>query len=511
MDYPIKTDGIYVSKLIFDEISEQTVDADFGLPDYCPDIQKILKCQLEPHIESRNIIGDRIEIEGSGTVRIIYIDAIKNSVRCTEQSYPFSISSNLKDTPQSAVIQTETKVNYLNCRALSPRRLNIHGAFNIGIKVTDKHEMHTCTNIKGDDIEQKKQTVNYSYLEGLGQQQFSVTETLETGQNRLAIQSVVRSDIRALCSECKPVLGKVMYKGDLLVKLMYLSDLDNGKIETMEYAIPFSQVIDVSGVTENSDCVVKTEVMNYNVALRTEIGFDDPLPVLSAKLCVTVFSYEKRDTMAITDCYSTKYFLDTECESYTFPMLTADLKETVVDKSIVEFTDTSISKVIDVWCEKGGVICSQNAGKTTLDGKYNICVLAVDKEGSVVYTERTMEYSHSLKDIPEISNLRFYGSTECISSGFRFSTEKRIEVRTELLIKGELYDDFTILAVSGAKADEGKKRSNNNFPLILYFAKSGENVWEIAKSHCTGVEQIRQENELIEDILTSDTMIMIPS
>ena len=511
MEYPVKTDGIYVSKVIFEENSEQTVDADFGLPDYCPDIQKILKCQIEPHIESKNIIGDRIEIEGTSVVRIIYIDAIKTSVRCTEQSYPFSISSNLKDTPQYAVIQTDIKVNYLNCRALSPRRLNIHGAFNVLIKVIDKSELRTCTHIQGDDIQQKKQSIDYSYLEGLSQQQFSVTETLETGQNRPAIQAVIRSDIRAVCSECKPIANKIMYKGDLLVKVMYLSDLDSGKVETMEYTIPFSQVIDLNGVTENSECAVRTEIMNYSVTLRTEIGFDDPLPVLSVKLCVTAFSFEKRDTMVITDCYSTKYAVSPEYSTHTLPQLLANVKETIVDKTTVDFTDVSISKVIDVWVEKGSVICSQSDGKTLLSGKYNVCILAVDSDGSVIYTERTMEYSHALQNIPEASKISCYVTPECISVGFRFCSEKRIEVRTEMLVTGEIYDACTVTAVSIVKADEEKKRRREDTAsLILYFASAGEDVWGIARDYCTSVSQVRQENDLTEDILTADRMIMIP-
>lgn len=510
MEYPVKTDGIFVSKVVFEENSEQTVDADFSLPDYCPDIRKILKCQIEPHIESKNIIGDRIEIEGTGVVRIIYIDAIKDSVRCTEQSYPFSMSSNLKDIPRYAVIQTDMKVNYLNCRALSPRRLNIHGAFNVYVKVIDKSEVRTCTHIKGEDIQQKKQNIDYSYLEGLAQQQFSVTETLETGQNSPAIQAIIRSDIRAVCTECKPIENKIMYKGELLVKIMYLSDLDSGKAETMEYNIPFSQVIDLNGVSEKSECSVRTELMNYNVTLRSEIGFDDPLPVLSAKICVTAFSYEKRDTIVINDCYSTKYCIESDYTAYTLPLLEADLKETIIEKTNIDFTDASISKVVDVWVEKGNVVCTQDS-QLSLNGKYNVCILAVDTDNSFVYTERTMEYTHPLQIGSNFTKLNYYASAECVSVGFRFCSEKRIEVRTELLIMGEIYDICSVNAVSAVKYDENKLRhKDDTASLILYFASKGEDVWGIARDYCTGVSRVREENDLTEEVLSSDRMLMIP-
>ncbi len=510
MEYSVKTDGIHVSKVIFEESSEQTVDADFGLPDYCPDIQKILKCQIEPQIESKNIVGDRIEIEGISVVRIIYIDAIKTSVRCTEQNYPFSITGNLKYPPQNAVIRTDIKVNYLNCRALSPRRLNIHGAFNVTVKVIDKAEVRTCTHIKGDDIQQKKKTVDYSYLEGISQQQFSITETLETDQNHPAIQSVIRSDVRAVCSEFKPIANKIMYKGDLLVKLMYLSDIDSGKVETMEYTIPFSQVIDAMGVNENSSCRIHTDMMNHNIALRSEIGFDDPLPVLSAKICVTAYAFEKRDTVVITDCYSTKYFVEPEFSSYTLPLLKNEISENIIEKSMVDFNENSVSRVIDVWCEKGSVMCGMTDGKCMLNGKYNVCILAVDSSDNIIYTERTMDYSKPLSGISEISSMKCVVSSECLSVGFRFCSEKRIEVRTEMLVSGEIFDAAGINAVSGLKADEEKKRSrSDSAALVLYFADEGENIWNIARNYCTSVERLSSENDLTEEILTSSRMLMI--
>lgn len=511
MEYPVKTDGIYVSSTIFEESSEQTVDADFGLPDYCPDIQKILKCCIEPQIENKNIIGDRVDIEGFSIVRIIYIDAIKGSVRCTEQSYPFSISSNLKDTPQNGIIETDIKVSYLNCRALSPRRLNIHGAFNVFVKVIDRSEIRTCTHIQGDDIQQKKKTIDYSYLEAVSQQQFSITETLETGQSQAAIQSVIRTDIRAFCSECKPINNKIMYKGELLVKVMYLSDLDVGKIETMEYTIPFSRVIDINGVTESSECAVTTEVMNHTLTLRSEIGFDDPLPVLSVKLCLTAFSFEKRDTMVITDCYSTSCETTPVFSTYTLPLLCAEVKENVVEKTLVDLNDNSISQVIDVWVENGSVLCSQDDVRTALNGKFNICILAKDVDNGIIYTERVVEYNHPIQEIPQMSDMSMDIHSSCISVGFRICNEKRVEVRTELLVVGELYDTTTVSAVSSISADEKKKcQKDKNAALILYFASKGENVWTIAREHRTSVDRLLNENDLQDETLLESRMLMIP-
>lgn len=511
MNYAVKTDRITTGGVICDKRPEQTVDADIKLPDYCPDVQKILKCRMEPQIESRCIAGDRLEIEGTTVVRVIYVDAINNSIRCTEQNYPFAISENLPGSPQNAAISTDIRVSYLNCRALSPRRLNIHGAFTVGIRVTEMTDSHVCTHIKGSDIQQRKKSAEFSCLTGITQQPFSVTEALEASQNSPAVQLVVRSDIRAANGEYSISSGKLTYKGELLVKLLYLSDLDSGKAETMEYSIPFSQVAALSGsVGEGSETVVRMEVLSSGITLRNEIGFDNPLPVLSARLCLTVLSYERRNTELVTDCYSTLYKTEASSAACRLPLLGKRINETVVEKSTVELVDSSVAHVIDVWCESGASVCEKVGLKALLRGKYNVCVLAEDPEGSIIYTERTLEYNRDIRALSEDAQTDSVVSAAVISSSYRIASEKRIEVRTEISVTGELYESTVINALTGCTADENSPcKRDKDAALILCYAHKGDDIWEIARTHSTPADRLRADNDLTEDILTEDKMLIL--
>ena len=509
MNYPIKTDSTFIGKIIFDETSEQTVDSDFGLPDYCPDILKILKCRIEPHIDSKNIIADRIEIEGTAVVRIIYVDAIKMAVRCTEQSFPYSISGNLKSAPDNAVIQTDIKVSYLNCRALSPRRLNIHGAFNVCVKVIDRCTVRAVNHIKGSDVQQKKRTIPYSRLDGLTTRQFSVTETLETGQNRPAVQAVIRSDAVITKGEYTPVSGKLMYKGELLVKLLYLTDLDNGKTDSMEYAIPFSQVIDLGGITDDSKLAVRADVMSQNITLRTEIGFDDPLPVFTAKISLTAFSYSPSEMTIISDCYSTMYNTKKETDDISLPQTLGTIRESITEKTNIDLTDNTASKVIDVWCETSAAVLSEKDGKHCICGKYNICLLARDSDDSIFCTERTVEYSHVISTPERAGKLTAFLDSSCISAGYRICSDKRIEVRAEIFVTGELYGSHTEKCITSLTSDENSPRANTSGTVVLYFADKGESVWDIAGHYCTSADKILSENDLENDVLTESRILMI--
>lgn len=62
---------------VLDTVAEQLADVDLTLPDYCPDIEKILKCTLTPKIQSRTLSGGQLQIDGFCTVNVMYVESIK--------------------------------------------------------------------------------------------------------------------------------------------------------------------------------------------------------------------------------------------------------------------------------------------------------------------------------------------------------------------------------------------------------------------------------------------------
>ena len=75
-----------------------------NLPDYCPDIQKILKCQMYPRITGRGITGDRLELDGNCLVKVFYLDAEGVTVRCCENTESFSVAIQLKKPADNGCI-----------------------------------------------------------------------------------------------------------------------------------------------------------------------------------------------------------------------------------------------------------------------------------------------------------------------------------------------------------------------------------------------------------------------
>ena len=56
---------------VYDGVFEAPIDTEYNLPDYCPDIQKLLKCQITPEVSSYVVADGVLSCEGICDVRVL--------------------------------------------------------------------------------------------------------------------------------------------------------------------------------------------------------------------------------------------------------------------------------------------------------------------------------------------------------------------------------------------------------------------------------------------------------
>ena len=194
MDYITRKEKCSICETVFEGSAEQPVDLELSLPDYCPDVERILKCRICPGISSGSITGDRLDVDGNVTIRLYYLDSKKQAVRLCEHTSPFSCSFTLRNADPECISRIRLRTGYLNCRAVSPRKLDIHGAFTVMASVYKPGEKQYCTGIEGDDIQQQTHSELVSELKGCARQQFSLSEVLDIGKGEVP-SNIIRIEI----------------------------------------------------------------------------------------------------------------------------------------------------------------------------------------------------------------------------------------------------------------------------------------------------------------------------
>lgn len=511
MDYNVNKEFLSVKEIIFDGCQEQAVDLDFSLPDYCPDIQRILKCQVYPSISSKSLSGDRLDVDGVATVRLMYLDSIKMAIRCCEHSIPFSCSFNIKNDAQDAIAKVSTKVDYLNCRAISPRRLDIHGAFSVCAKVISKSQQEIVSDLSGVGLQQKKKMMRANNIIGMGQQVFSINETLEIGSGKPAAEAIIRTDVSSNINDYKTIANKVIIKGEAQIKVLYISDLDTGNVEIMEYSIPISQIIDVNGIDENCTCDVDINVLNHDMEIRQDGSGNDMLLELDMKLDATAIAYEEKPIELIEDAYSTDYEVEREYKNTSVDCLLDKISETYSDKVNIENIEGGVTEVIDIWGEILSSSCRYEDNKIMFRGKMLICILAVNKDDQTFYIEKTVDFEHSKDWADRQSQIKCDTNIRILSINYRISGDSEIEVKFEVRINSSIYCSENRKAINSVVIDQNRPLEKDTTAAVtIYYAEAGEDIWNIARKYCTSAEAIKEENGLDSDTLENQGMILIP-
>lgn len=511
MEYQMQRESCAVCETVLESTKEQPIDLDLSLPDYCPDIERILKCRVSPSLTGRSLSGDTLTLDGSVLISLYYLDAKKQAIRLCEHTMPFSCSFTCKAGTEEAVALVKLKTEYLNCRALSPRRVDIHGAISAAVSIYAGSEQEYFSRIEGDDIQQQQKSTAVTRLCGMGQQQFSLTEVLDIGAGKGHPESILRSDVSVRCDSIKAMTDKLMVSGEAVLRLLYVTDLEAGTQDTMTFHIPFSQVLDVRGVTDSTTNEVSLEVMHYETALKAEYDENSTLVTLDARLCATVLATEETTITWVEDAYSTEYELSLSKKAYRFTQSTVPLKESFSAKGEVSTGENGITKIIDLWCDSVNSICVVENDKMTVRGKVNCGMLALDGEGVPYYLERAVDFSTAPQVLQTMAQPIIKADVSADSLSFRITGDDRVEIKADLCLTGSAHEDGAMKGVVAVEGLEDRcRRKDKAAALTLYYADEGERLWDIACAYCTSVEAVKLENELTEDVMTAAGMLLIP-
>ena len=506
MEYPTESRFLRMPVTVLDTVAEQLADVDLTLPDYCPDIEKILKCTLIPKLQSKSLSGGQLLVDGCCVVSVLYVESTGKTIRCCEQSINFSQNFSLHESPENYVVLTKTKPEYINCRALSPRRLVIRGAFSLYAKVLSVEQVPLYT--PPTDLEVLAKSMECADLTALCQEQFTVSEDISAA-DKPPVESVLHAAVTVGINDVKAVTGKLMVGGELNLQIFYLCDVESGETAKLDYILPFNQIVDCEGVDEQTRNLISCEVMSFDVRLKNDIMSEKPVIALDVKLCLTAQGYVMREENLICDAFSVSHASAPHFENLKTISAVQPVSDSFMEKMSVCVDSGKISKILDIYADTITMGAAPAEGNLCVNGKVNLCMLALDGDGFPMFVERNCDYSHMLSSSEGCDSLCF---EKVRSSGlsFRLSDDSTAEIRMELKITGGAVKNDCTRVVTDVEVFEDRPVVSEDCALTLYFADAGENLWDISKAHNTRLSMLMRENNRDAIELESAQMLLIP-
>lgn len=507
--------SVCVDEIVFDGQTEQGVELDYVLPDYCPDIFKILSCSLTPRIVSYNVSGDcRLNIDGIVYIKVLYLAENSDNVQCVDQRYTYSktVDMSRKSLTADPVVTLQMKSDYCSCRAVSPRRVDVRGAISCRIRASASVEYPLPRLPEG--LQVRTAEIDCCGRTLFAQKQLTIREEIDTGA--MGIAFIMQCSAVPKVTDLRVIADKAVLKGTVTINALYgTPDGENPEnsgaagTEKMTADIPISAILDIDGITSEHRTFSEISVMNCELIPQPDGG------ILSCELLVECrVRAQLEDTVSITtDVYSTEY--DTE---FTSNMIKVSAEPRTVSQSFTVRSELSSDKgeIRSVWdaaseLKNAFCRCEEN-GSLTLTGQLCSKVFGVNTDGVPFFAEKQepVEQSFPAENVTADTVVDF--TANVIDTGFSIKPDGNLELSSAIALEASLHDLIPVEAVDSVTIHEDKpKAASDEFALRICYTGDKADCWSVAKRYNTTVRAIMEENDIEDPNEPLEGMIVIRS
>ncbi len=507
MDFNVHKDQISVCETNLQGNAEYSVDCDITLPEYLPDIVRILRCTCTPGVTSHQINGDRISAECTCLVRVLYI-CEQGKVRCFEQTLNFSKQLELK-TSDATCIYVGAKTDYVNYRVSGQRRFEVHGAVTVFAKANCKKPCEFIASAEGDGITIRQEKTEICNLICVCEKSFSVSETLDPSGITEPIGAIISSCATPIINEIKVISNKIFLKADLNIKTV-LTLQDSCDIEIFESIIAINQIIEAPEITD--DCVLDAtlSLVNLDIRNRFDSAGNKNLLDASAVLDLSICGYKTRSVSAVKDAYSTKYECDIKKAIVYVPTLEEKIDDTFLCRGVCDLGTSGVAKVHSFICNDITSKFIIGDGVVNISGEITADIIYDDANGDTLFAQRQIpfEYSKPLQCDKDVISCQPVCSVS--ASSFMISDSNKLDARVEINVHGFVFGETEKSIATEITVDKTKCKKVKTASLTIYFADANESLWNIAEKYNTTVDAIIRENNISDGIIDKKCKLLIP-
>lgn len=515
MDLKINREMLPVTEVILDEMQEQSVELDYVLPDYDPDIFRMIGCEIQPTIVTSTTGTDRITYELRANIRVLYCGSGSTLLQCVTQQMTFTRNVELPRPSEDPIVTLRPRTTYANCRAVSPRRLEVRGAVSVAVHVTGDRRQEVIQDVFGMHVQLRKVPVEYAAQKRRAVKHILLNEDVELGASKPPIRSIVRSSVRLGHEEHSILAGKLVAKGEASVQFLYTWQQEDGTngMEQMQFTVPYSQIVDMAQIDDTYRGSVDAQVIRCDIKPCPGKGgsMDSVQCEIELRLCCT--AVKTASIQLVTDAFSTVYPCEQETVSLQIDMPPEPICAALPCSAALQPGDTIPACIHDLHCQVRNINMQllSDTNRIRVSGMLCCSLLAGDAEGTPMLLEKEEAFEVYTDSDTPVDNAVLQAEVTPTDCTYHLSSDGRISVQATLMLRGCLCPSARHVCLSGLTVDgENKLVRDGDYALKLYYGVEHENVWDIAKRCRTSVGAIMEENDLTNEQLTTAGMLFIP-
>ncbi len=475
----------HITLPICQRILNTDVSEDFTLPDYNPEMRRVLYVKESLLPPARFISSNKLDVNGVVDYTLVYIS--NEGKLCSaplSAEYAFSMPlDNLSDFDmnEGVSVMVHSAAESSSVRVSSPRKLQIRSHLRSNVSVWGKKE--SMPDIQGIEDRSSLQMLRVEcpcadiICESSDAVTLSDEYILPSEDCRVAV-----ADSAVVVDNCRVDGDAVHISGEVLLRMLVMCDGES-RCERVVRKLAFDAESELDGVDMGENSLCRADGSVTDISLNVEEGKVQIEASLTLEVCVA----QNRNTEYTCDIYSTKQNDDIVMREERLPVILENRSFNLTQTERVSREDVNIPEdcqITDTWASAIVEEVTWEEGKYILRGncKYNIVCLS---EGEYSCCEVKVPFKYETEGQRELAG--FDAMVEVASC--RASAEPEwLNMNAELCIACTLTGSESVSMVESVSFTD--ERSAPQGEWTVYYKGDSETPWQIAKRYGVRPEDI---------------------
>ncbi len=507
--------GIHRKQQKASAVSQITLDDDYNVPDYRPDIVKVLKEKGELRFDEVKAANGAAWVKGSMIFRVLYrSDQEDGKISCLRGEIPFQEKLNMDGITDYDKVKVSGELEDITIGVINSRKLNVRAV--VVLRTTAEEE------------------TNQEFTTGLEDGGEYETRTRQQEMLRLVLseRDICRQRSEIILPSSKPNVHEILWKsvelrniestlkdrevvinGEVLVALLY-AEAESERLQWYETSVPLSCSVEKEAAREDLLYKVKLTPVSMELESKQDYDGEERILVLELALDMELRMWQEEIMPLLEDVYSLKKQVMPVRQMQNLENLRI---KNYAKQRLVEQMELSgdQEKILQICACEGTVLVEKKEMQPEgvfVEGILTVELLYITTDDHMpVGTVREIYPFSQLLEVPDAASparVELDCGIEQLSAAML--DQMHIEIKAVLHMDLFVFDEIPVSNICELQEEPLDIEQLKCSPgLVGYIARPGDSLWEIAKENHTTVADIMETNQLKTEQLTPGDQILI--
>lgn len=483
---------------VCDRTVTSEISGEISLPDYQPEIKRLLRVSAGVQPPTRYVGGGSMEF--SGTVDYcIYYTGNDGQMYCFPTSQDYTVRLPLEagadfDLSDALLCYATCEAQSLISRVSGPRRMSIKCRLLTHVKASGCCVIEEKRQVEGNPREERLLGEAHSTVSSYTLcEPFSVSDEIipdrddSDGESELRI---ISGDAQLLLNEAVCASGVVRCQGDLMLKVLLSREGKDALPVTVWRRIGVEHDVPMEGVTPGA------QAMARGFCTELSLGVEDGRILCEASLSLEVCARRDETFTYTADLYAIGRESECEWRTYRLPRSIRCLNSNLTQSESLSLGELGLSPDARIADVQGNAQIDElraEKGRFILSGKCRYSLILLN-EGELCAKELELPWRYTLDGAPdEITPLLWEGQACVVKAGARTDAQ-RLAVDAELALNLCISCERELRTVSAFTVGAPISRAAGE--MTLCYPAPDDTLWSVGKRYHAALDGLCERNRL---------------